>query len=234
MSDSFSATALSRLSPRRVLALSIALLTVISLQACRTPRTIVVQTVDIAGDRMIAGRKVREYHARDFLTLDSTEPILRFEYVPVRIYALLDTRDSIESLVVAGWQEYLWRFSQRLPSIDKQYYLPVPLGVTSSGDSAMIRWGYPSIEGRDNELRDVERRKNSYWSIDIFGSGESFEEAWVGQLSSFPENGGYDPRRRFARGQIYSRSIGDSASVNRRLLDILLKRIEESRADNTP
>jgi hypothetical protein len=203
---------------------------------CRTPRTVISQTVDAVGERTIGGRKVREYRARDFRKMDTTDPLLRAEYLPVRIYTTLDASDSIESVMVAGWQEYLWRFSERLSDVDKQYYRPVPMTFVRAGDTATIRWGYPSIEGRDRELRDVVRRRNSYWSIDYYPglaiASESADELWVGQLRSYPENGGYQPLERFSRNAIYERSLPDSANVVRTLLEILQQRINEAGATN--
>jgi hypothetical protein len=209
-----------------------ALLLQIGLPGCRTPRTIVHQTVDIKGERMVAGRRVREYHARDFRSLDTNEAIIQNEYLPVRIYALLDERDSIESFAVAGWQEYVWRFAERLSPVDKQYYRPVPLAVVRGGDTATISWGYPSIEGRDRDLRDVVRRRNSYWSIDLFTAPEIGREAWTGAIHSYPQFGEYRMTGRFERGGVYERSLSDTASVYRELLEILKTEIEKSGASN--
>ena len=132
---------------------------------CRIPRIPVRQTVVYTGEFSVDGERVRHYRTRNFVEMDTSQTIRKLEYLPIEIFTVLDSRDSVKLYVVGTWQEYLWRFSERLPEVDRQYYAPSPMTMQFGGDTAVITWGYPCIEGRDRDLRNVVKRRNNYWSI---------------------------------------------------------------------
>jgi hypothetical protein len=220
-----------RVNPRRFLFL-LALLSLF-VPGCRLPRVAVKQTVDYAGEFTVGAQKVRSYRARDFLRLDTNARILRFEYLPVTIYALLDERDSVKLYLVSAWQEYLWRFSEHLRPVDKQYYTPVPLAMNAAADTAVITWGYPNIEERDRDLKYVVPRRNTYWSIELFKPGEIGEERYASMIHSYPQNDPYNPLRKVARGGPYERELADSAAVNQQMLVELKRIVANDGADST-
>jgi hypothetical protein len=199
-----------------------------ALAACSLPRMPIKQTFDRRATFTRGGTRVVAYEARDPRTLDSSARILRMEYQPVTMYAVLDERDSVRELVVAAWQELLWRFSERLSPTDKEYYAPVPLAISRTADTAVVTWGYPTVDSRDDDLRYITPYRNSYWSVDIFRPGPVRVEQFQGDIRSFPQHERYDPLRRFAPGGTYARAFADTMTAYR----ALRRYIETSLADN--
>jgi hypothetical protein len=200
---------------------------------CRIPRIPIKQTLDYRGEFSVDGERVRLFRARDYAKLDTSNPILKYEYLPVDIYAVLDKNDSVKFYMVSTWQEYLWRFSERLSSVDKQYYSPAPLYLKSAGDTAVLTWGYPNIEGRDRDLRYVTRRRNDYWSVDYFRPGNSPDERYAGVIQSFPQYTSYTPFSRFTPGGPYQRAMEDSGFINRILRKELYRALGKDDPDST-
>ena len=176
---------------------------------CALPRVPIKQTFERRGTIETGTTRIHAYRARDFRALDSSARILRMEYLPVMMYAVLDERDSVDYLVVAAWQELLWRFSEKLTPTDKDYFAPIPLHIARSGDSAVVTWAYPSLDTRDDDLRSITPYRNSYWSVDLF-DGAARSEVFRGDLQSHPQFSPYDPLRRFAAGGTYERALADS------------------------
>jgi hypothetical protein len=203
------------------------------LVGCRIPRIPVKQTVDYAGEFNIGGQRVQHFRARDYMTLDTSQPIVKLEYLPIDIFAALDDRDSVRFYLISTWQEYIWRFSERLAPVDRQYYAPSPLYLQHGGDTAVITWGYPNIADRDRDLRDVVKRRNDYWSIDYVTPGKAPDERWVGVLQSFPQFSKYTPFNRFTPGGPYQRAMEDSAEVFRVLRSELFKALGKNESDST-
>jgi hypothetical protein len=208
------------------------LLTLITLAGCALPRTSIKQTFERRGILEAGGRRVQTYRARDFRTLDSSAKILRVEYLPVMMYAVLDERDSVDLLVVAAWQELLWRFSEKLSPTDKSYYTPIPLHIARGGDTAVVTWGYPSLDTRDDDLRSITPYRNSYWSVDLY-DGALREELFRGDLQSHPQYAPYDVLKRFAPGGTYERALADTVASFRALDTYLRTMFARDGADTT-
>jgi hypothetical protein len=199
----------------------------IVVSGCRIPRIPVKQTVDYKGEFSVDGTRIRHYRTRNFVEMDSTQQIRKLEYLPIEIFTVLDNRDSVKLYVVGTWQEYLWRFSERLDQVDRQYYVPSPLTMQFGGDTAVIVWGYPSIEGRDRDLRDVVKRRNNYWSIDLIKPNSTPDEVWNGVLQSFPQQkeDKYSPYTRFIPGGMYDKSM---AADTTRMLRLMHKELNKA------
>ena len=180
---------------------------------CGLPRAPIKQTLDRRTTLETNGRRIHVYQARDPRTLDSSSRMLRAEYQPVHVYAVVDDRDSVEQTIVAAWMELLWRFSERLSPTDKDYFAPLPLAMLRSGDSMIVTWGYPDVDTRDDDLKYVTPYRNSYWSVDVFTSAQSRTEIFRGDIRSYPQYEPYDPLKRFARGGAFDRAFGDTANV---------------------
>lgn len=194
---------------------------IIAATGCGLPRVPIKQTFEHRETLRSAGMRIHAYESRDFRALDSAARILRMEYLPVSMFAVVDERDSVEYLVVAAWQELLWRFSEKLSPTDKQYYAPVPLHIARAADSAVVTWGYPSLDTRDDDLRSITPYRNSYWSVDIFRPGGAREEVFRGDLRSHPQHSPYDPLKRFVPGGTYERAFADSLPPYRALREYL-------------
>jgi hypothetical protein len=209
------------------------LLLLLVVSACSLPRVSVKQTFDRRESFASGDARVVVYQARDPRTLDTANRLLRMEFLPVTMYVVLDGRDSVREIVVAAWQELLWRFSERLSPTDKEYYAPVPLVVNRSSDTAVVTWGYPTIDSRDDDLRYITPYRNSYWSIDIFRPGPVRTEHFQGDIRSVPQHGAYDPLKRFAAGGTYARAFADSAIPYQKLRRYLETAFAANGVDST-
>ncbi len=214
----------------RIIPLSI--LAALAVGACRIPRIAVRQTLPIVDTMSVGGQVVKHYRARDYAARDSTDRILRLEYLPVDLFAVVDARDSVTSLFCTAWQTYLWRFSERLEPVDKQYYVPVFLSATAGDDSLNIVWGYPQLDDRDEDLKYVVRRRNEYWSVERMIQGAEPDELWAGPVKSYPQYNAYSPLGRFSGGT-YARAMVDSSGVARIARTELTRFLSNDAADTT-
>jgi hypothetical protein len=72
-------------------------------------------------------------------------------------------------------------------------------------------------------MKHVEKRRNNYWSVDVFRAGEvTGNEKYTGELRSFPQISPYDPRQRFRNGGAYDQALADSATAVQRLKQYLI------------
>jgi hypothetical protein len=182
---------------------------------CRVPRVAVRQTMPMVDTMHVAGHVVKHYRPHDYLTLDSTERILRYEYLPIDLFAVTDASDSVTTLFCSAWQVYLWRFSEHLDPTDKQYYVPSPISIGRAEDSLTVTWGYPQIDDRDEDLKDIVKRRNEYWSVERMAPGVESVELWYGPIRSFPQYTTFDQLSRFAPGGSFVRAMADSANALR-------------------
>lgn len=200
---------------------------------CRVPHVAVRETLPMVDTLHVAGRTVRHYRMRDYTTLDSSDRILRYEYLPVDLFAVVDERDSVTTLFCSGWQTYILRFSKRLDPTDKQYYIPSPMSIGPARDSLQILWGYPQIDERDADLKYADQRRNEYWSIDRMAVGQESMEVWAGPVKSFPQNRTYIPMARFAPDGSYARAMNDAPFVAGRARDEVVRFLTTDGRDST-
>lgn len=207
--------------------ISLLLLSMLLMSGCGLPRIPIKQSFHRTASFLRGQSTVHIYQARDPRSLDTSTRILKMEYVPVTMYVVADKRDSVEYMVVAAWQQLLWRFSERLSTTDKNYYAPVATAFARSTDSAVVTWAYPSLDTRDEDLRDITPYRNSYWTVDVFRIASGFDEVFKGDIRSYPQYGPYDPMKRFASGGPYDRAFGDTM-----LPYAALRQFVESRTGN--
>ncbi len=184
------------------------------LAGCALSRIPVRQTFDRIAVSHGSGDRIVTLRARPLQSVDSTDPLLKREYLPVFVQAVVDATDSVRLVAVAGWQEYLSRYSERLRPVDKQYVLPIPTQFDWREDTVRITWEYPEVDSPDDDIDYAEKRRNSYWSIDVFQlNGQPGREHYAGELHSYPQYKWYDPLARLRSGGSYEQALPDSVAV---------------------
>ncbi|MBC8144267.1 MAG: hypothetical protein H7X80_01710 [bacterium] len=155
------------------------------------------------------------------------------EYLPLTMYAVVDSRDSIDYLIVAAWQQMLWRFSERLDHSDKSYFAPVAMAFARAADTAVMTWAYPNLDTRDDDLRNITPYRNSYWTVDVLRMSSGFDEVFRGDIRSFPQFDAYDPLKRFVAGGQFDRAHADTVPVYTALRKHLETSSASASADTT-
>lgn len=180
---------------------------------CGIQRVPVGQPVTVGDPIRVKDRVVRHFRSADFRKLDSTERILFYEYLPFEGYIVYDARDSVQFYVMAAWTEYVSRFAERLTDPDKKYFTPVFAGLNREADSAYIIWKYPTVKDRDRDLRDADKIRNQYWSVDYVLPDGTMDTRFVSFLRSQPQTTAYHFRDRFVAGGSYQRAMMDTGYV---------------------
>lgn len=191
------------------------------LTSCRIPRIPIKQSAKFIEEFKINDCLIKKYTVAKYTKTDSLNKILKYEYLPKDIYIVSTKNDSSKYILVCAWQEYLWRLSEKLSNVDKPYYSPILNLFNTSLDSINIVWMYPNLDDRDKDLRNSNKKRNNYWSIDLFTSGKPIIEKYNTTQTSYPVENMYNPLDRFTESGTYIRSMIDTNLINNSFKNVL-------------
>jgi len=199
---------------------------------CKIPRVAIKQPAALVNTFSKNNHKIKQYSVGKYKP-DTLNKLLKYEYLAKDIFIIESPKDTNKTILVCAWQEYLWRISAKLDEVEKPYYTPIIAGFSQKEDSITITWNYPNLDERDKDLKYAAKRRNNYWSVDLFNVGKQIKEVYSTTQLSYPIEDKYNPQNKFIADGTYLFSLRDTTLVQQEALKFIDIFTKEQASANT-